>query len=504
MDNESTLKRLGKGPLDRLTNQNLLIKKFGKDGLLTYTSIDNMKTVGEILDETGVDESTFNKILDYMISQNMIDVVGDTSEVEDIIEPEEEPDKPVKPVTPVTTKYNEKTKPIEKDTIDLEKAPEEEKSTEEELTEQERIMIKPEFDDSPKEKDKSSVKVPRPPTIPKSEELEDKIEEEPKEKYNSPKTPIPPKSEDLGDEIPAESEEEEIEEEPKEKYSPPKPPVSTPFESKVEIKPEVEKVETDDTYSKLLTPVERKVYDKFGKVGVKVYSLIDGEKTAEQILKATGISDVKLIEILEYLDTEGIIKLEKPDNRSKLKDLIPMEEKSASSNLLGDSIENSEIVGSDIVPIDIPVIKKMPIIKRLVFTPKLLMTDGGKLKAVYKKVDGNRSIIDLCVETGLSLKDMDHYMELLSEQGALMFKTMNRDDVARRYGDEGLSIYKKFGREGILIYELIGNVSSFREIVTLSGILPERAVEIFVFIHKVLNLELPLTKETMYRQLGLI
>ena len=54
-----------------------------------------------------------------------------------------------------------------------------------------------------------------------------------------------------------------------------------------------------------------------------------------------------------------------------------------------------------------------------------------------------------------------------------------------------------------MIYELIGDVSSFKEIVTKSGIPPDHAVNIFIFIHKVLNLELPITRETMYKQLGI-
>ncbi|MFH1285752.1 MAG: hypothetical protein ABIH99_04180, partial [Candidatus Micrarchaeota archaeon] len=66
-----------------------------------------------------------------------------------------------------------------------------------------------------------------------------------------------------------------------------------------------------------LSPLEKKIYSKFGKVGLTVYSLIDGQRTAEEILNETGISEVKLVEILEYMDKEGIIRLEKPQDSAK-------------------------------------------------------------------------------------------------------------------------------------------------------------------------------------------
>jgi len=440
---ESTLKRLEKGPLDRLNNQNFLIKKFGKDGLLIYSSIDNVKTVQEILDETGISEDTFYKVLDFMVEKNMIDVLGDY-DTSEITEPEITPEELPEPeeIEPEET-FTEKEKKPEEEEI---KPPE---ITPEELPEPEEIEPEKTFTDEEKIKTEEEIKPPE--TIFDEEEEQSQISE-----------------------------------------------------GKIEIKPTMEEEKEEDQYTKTLTPVEKKVYTKFGKKGVKVYSLIDGEKTAEEILKEAKINDVQLIEILEYLDNEGIIKLEKPDKRQKLPDIRPITEKTSSFEMLEQlSPEAGEIIGSDIVPIDIPVKKKLPIMKKLIFSSKLIV-GKDRLKQVYNMIDNEKNIIDLCISTGIPLPEMDDYMEYLSNQGVAMFKTMTRDEISARYGDEGLSIYKKFGRGGILIYEYIGTVSSFKEIISKSGLNPEKVIDIFIFIHKVLNLELPLTRETMYKQLGLV
>lgn len=57
---------------------------------------------------------------------------------------------------------------------------------------------------------------------------------------------------------------------------------------------------------------EKAVHEKYGRTGVQVYRMADGKKTGEEILKETGISEDRLIEMLQFMDKKGIIKLEKP------------------------------------------------------------------------------------------------------------------------------------------------------------------------------------------------
>jgi hypothetical protein len=77
-----------------------------------------------------------------------------------------------------------------------------------------------------------------------------------------------------------------------------------------------------------------------------------------------------------------------------------------------------------------------------------------------------------------------------------------REYVKKKYGDDGYSIYKKYGREGLMLYELIGKEMSFRQMAGMVTTDKDKAVEMFLFIHEVLGIELPIDREVLMRQLG--
>ncbi|VVB57313.1 Uncharacterised protein [uncultured archaeon] len=116
-------------------------------------------------------------------------------------------------------------------------------------------------------------------------------------------------------------------------------------------------------------------------------------------------------------------------------------------------------------------------------------------------VDGNKDFVQLSVETGLSLRDLDLILGDLGKSGLLSFKPLTRTEVRHRYGDDGLAIYKRFGRDGLIIYQMIGKVESLRDIVKNSQIEPQRAVDILIFVHRVLGLELPVDRDMIFRYL---
>jgi len=70
----------------------------------------------------------------------------------------------------------------------------------------------------------------------------------------------------------------------------------------------------------LRSPVEKKIYDKFGQLGVDVYRLMDEVGTPEEILDRMAIPEAKLLEILGFLRGEGIISLEKPEEKEEEKE----------------------------------------------------------------------------------------------------------------------------------------------------------------------------------------
>lgn len=83
-----------------------------------------------------------------------------------------------------------------------------------------------------------------------------------------------------------------------------------------------------------LTQTEKFVKDKYGDVGLKVYQLIDGQRTAEEILKETGLTDVKLLEILNWLGDQGIIKLNYPEKKLEPKESIKKKENQAAGTVV--------------------------------------------------------------------------------------------------------------------------------------------------------------------------
>src|SRR3989338_10851587 len=61
----------------------------------------------------------------------------------------------------------------------------------------------------------------------------------------------------------------------------------------------------------------KRLKDKFGSVGPKVYDLIDGVTTTDQIMKETGVTEKRLVEILNSLEEHGLIKFDYPGKKSK-------------------------------------------------------------------------------------------------------------------------------------------------------------------------------------------
>lgn len=69
-----------------------------------------------------------------------------------------------------------------------------------------------------------------------------------------------------------------------------------------------EAVETDT-----LSATTRMIFEHFGSDGVRIYDLIDGDRTAEQIMNETGVTETFLVDVLEFMADSGIIILERPE-----------------------------------------------------------------------------------------------------------------------------------------------------------------------------------------------
>lgn len=300
--------------------------------------------------------------------------------------------------------------------------------------------------------------------------------------------------------------------------------------------------------SPLLSPLEKILDDKYGELGVRIYNLIDGEKTAEEILKETGVSEARLVEILEFMDEQGIIKLEKPPEKEepssqekftaskadsddsgadgaekqeepaqepRFKPMIEEEPEEtpfkppevpkpiAKEDKMKKIKEEMDEEEKDIVQVDVPQLNRLSIVQKAMLFAELSTKFGKGARELMNLVDGNRDFIDLSLGTGMSFFDVDAIMAYFGKKGMVSFRQLDREEIKKKYGEDGFAIFKRFGRDGLLLYEMIGKEASLKDIIVKSKLEPDRALDILVFIHKVLGLDVPIDRDVIYKQLGM-
>lgn len=62
--------------------------------------------------------------------------------------------------------------------------------------------------------------------------------------------------------------------------------------------------------------IEGILREKYGDLGIRVYSLIDGQRNTEQIMNTVGLPESKLLDILSFMETRGIIKMRYPQQQA--------------------------------------------------------------------------------------------------------------------------------------------------------------------------------------------
>ncbi|MDO8554290.1 MAG: hypothetical protein Q7S22_05760 [Candidatus Micrarchaeota archaeon] len=438
--------KLEKGPLQRFKNQNLLLKKFGEVGLQMYKVITGKRTANELRKDLDIEEDMFFKILDYMKEAGMIELVS-KGEIE---APKEEKEEVVEEkIKPAKIEENEKPKEENKD---------------DELEEQEITPLETEI-------------------IPIEMESEERTEE--KEKSDESKKEIA-------------EEEQPIEEPEKTNEEPPKD--ENEEIDLGQLEPEEHKAEEGDE----LSPVERIIKNKYGDVGITVYHLIDGQRTAEEIMKETGLTESKLVEVLDFMDEQGIIKLEYPKDKQKQK--LTEEEKVESIKegfvpMLEGEDENAD-VRKDSSPVELPIRMPSDIIKSVQLKAKILIKFGDRGAKVMTEIDGKKDVLDLALALNVPLYELYEILRFIMGTGAIMLSPLSRTDVKKKYGDDGFAVYKKYGREGLLLYELISKEMTLKQMADRITKDKEKVIEMFIFIHQVLGIDLPIDKEVLRKQLG--
>lgn len=457
------IKKTEKGPLQRFKNQNLILKKYGETGLKIYRAITGKRTVKELQKDLGIEKDVFDSIINYLQEAGMVELtmVG--------LEKKEE-----KPEVIEEVEEEAPEAPPEEEI-----APEEVEEVEEEAPEEEVEIEKPEVEaeeeEAPEEEEEEFVEEIKPIGI---EPIEEKEEEAPEEEEGAP-------------------EEEEAEEEVAEEEE------EAPEEEKYEFG-EIE-AETPEEEGEELTPIEKIIKNKYGDIGLQVYTLIDGQKTAEEIMKETGLSESKLIEILDFMDDQGIIKLDYPKAKEKeeAEEVTPEERKEATEAfgpMLGEEAVPEMVTIPS--PVEVPVRAPMDIVKSVQMKAKILLKfkEGGR---VFEEIDGRKDVIDIALKLDIPLYRLYDILHFMLDNEMIIMKPETRDAVKKKYGDDGYTVYKRYGRGGLMLYELIGKDLTIKEMADKVTREKAKIVDMFLFIHEVLGIELPIDRSVLERQLGI-
>ncbi|MFN7991864.1 MAG: hypothetical protein U0R44_06955 [Candidatus Micrarchaeia archaeon] len=512
------IKKIEKGPLQRFKNQNLLIKKFGETGLQIYKAITGKRSTQELRKDMGVDQVLFDQVLTYMQDAGMVEleptsgspVPGKAEPQEAPEEPAEEEEKPSRSLEEIPPE--EEIGPVEEPPPLEEPQQKKAKKAREEEPAPEKIE---EFDfEAPRAKKKKEAEEEITFEEIKPIEFGEEIEEPKPAKKKQP----PPEEPEIGEEIEPVSEEAEPQ---------PAPEAPSPSEEQEEIRIE-EPEEAGEKEESDLSPVEKIISDKYGDVGLQVYSLIDGQRTAEEIMRETGLTEPKLVEILDFMDEQGIIKLDYPKGGGPgapagggapggyatpptnafggAQQMPPAgapkkEEVGFNPMIEGDeSLDEARAVPS---PVELPIKAPMDLVKGVQMKAKLMLkfkeNKGGR---VMDSIDGKNDVLDISLKLDLPLFEVSDVLRFMMENGVILMKPMTRTDVRKKYGDDGYSVYKKFGKEGLMLYELIGKELTIKQMADKITTDKAKIIDMFIFIHKVLGIELPIDRDVLAKQLG--
>lgn len=133
---------------------------------------------------------------------------------------------------------------------------------------------------------------------------------------------------------------------------------------------------------------------------------------------------------------------------------------------------------------------------------KMMLKFGDKGAKITENVDGKKDVLDIALKLNLPLYDVYDILRFMMENGMLIMKPTSRADVRKKYGDDGYAVYKRYGKEGLMLYELIGKEMTIQQMADKITKDKAKIVDMFIFIHKVLGIELPIDRDMLAKQLG--
>ncbi len=519
--NDYRIKKIEKGPLQRFKTQNLLLKKFGETGIQVYKAITGKRSTQELKKDLGIEDSLFDQIISYMHDSGMVELEptsGEPAKKQSALEPE--PVEETEEKEPEEEHHEEEksleelppAEETEEGAPPLEEKPARRKAkkAEEAITFEEITPIDIEADAPASEEREGKIRPSarrkkKADEVPEVSEEISPVHEEPEEE-----APAEPSSEEApSEEAPAEETPEEPEEEP-EKEEPVKEEEEISISAFEEEKPREENENE-------MSPVEKIIFEKYGDLGLRAYSLIDGQRTAEEIMRETGLTEAKLVEMLDFMDEQGIIKLDYPkgqgagpsapsgfssQSQQQVSEPAKKEEGGFGPMIEGeDSLDEAKAI---ISPVETPIKAPLDIAKSVQMKVKIMLKYGDKGAKISESADGKNDVLDISLKLNMPLYEVYDILRFMMENGMMLMKPMPRADVRKKYGDDGYAVYKRYGKEGLMLYELIGKEMTIQQMADKITKDKAKIIDMFIFIHKVLGIELPIDRDMLAKQLGVV
>lgn len=217
--------------------------------------------------------------------------------------------------------------------------------------------------------------------------------------------------------------------------------------------------------------IERMIGTIAGAKGIELFRIADGKITLDQAADVLGIDRAELDALIAKLEGKFIhVEYEK------------------------EAEERIEKVEVALEPIDVP--------KRVAAGPFTLKTElalefGPSGTTLSDLIDGEKDLLQLSLEAGVTLEYADRIIWWLAQRGLLHFRQLKQEEMKRRYGSIGLRLFSKYGREGVYLYLLLEKYADAVLAIRASGIAPEKAVEMAAEIHDLIAPPFPFDKRAV-------
>lgn len=210
--------------------------------------------------------------------------------------------------------------------------------------------------------------------------------------------------------------------------------------------------------------IEDEIRKIAGDIGIKIFRAANGS-TIWEIAKSVGVGQEEVMEVVEKMKNK-FISIELP--KKEVEEIV---------------IEKKE---REEVPIDVPQKIKLDKFSELKLISELTFSYGPSAKKIYETIDGIADVTQIAVSASVTLDYVDEVCWILAEKRRALFKRLTQKEIKERYGGIGLKIYEKSSRDGIYLYLLLEKYGDHIAAIRAFGD-PEKGVEIYSFIHKLLS-----------------